>query len=98
MSFLGACLSILLAAGAAALGVLLLSRALVSLCPGGWFLDLRRQLFFLTQPFLEPLSGWFALRPGGVDWTALALSLVCFLVAKGLAPWFAYVGFRLSAG
>lgn len=95
MSFLGACLSLALAFGLELLGVLFFARVLVSLCPGGLLLNLRRRLFLWTQPFMEPLSGWFCIRWGGVDWTALALALVCFLAVKGLSPWVALAGFRL---
>ena len=98
MSFLGACLSLMLAIGFALLGVLLSARVVVSLCPGGFLLGLRRHLFLWTQPFLEPVSGWFHLRLGGKDWTALALAVVCFLAVRGLAPWVALAGFRFSAG
>jgi uncharacterized protein YggT (Ycf19 family) len=98
MSFLGSCLSLVLALGLGLLGTLFLARVLVSLCPGGLLLNLRRRLFLWTQPFMEPIQGWFCIRLGGVDWTALALALVCFLAVKGLAPWVALAGFRLFQG
>jgi uncharacterized protein YggT (Ycf19 family) len=98
MSFLGACCSVVIATFLMTLAGLLSFRVLTSLFPGGWGLTLRRRLFLWTQPVLEPLSGWFGHRTGGFDWPALALAVVCFLVAKGLAPWLAWMGFRLSAG
>jgi uncharacterized protein YggT (Ycf19 family) len=98
MSFLGACVALLVASGLWLLGGLFFARALVSICPGGLLLNLRRLLFLWTQPFLEPISGWFSIRLLGVDGTALAVAAVCFLVAKGIVPWAAWAGFRLSAG
>jgi hypothetical protein len=66
MSFLGSCLSLLMACpGIGVVGdSFLTARVLVSLCPGGLLLNLRRRLFLWTQPFMEPISG-LVLHPLG---------------------------------
>jgi len=98
MTFLGAFLSLAVSLLAAVLGLLFAARFLVSFWPGGLFLALRRRLFLWTQPWLEPISGWFSFRLGGMDWTPLAAAAVCWMLIRAVAPWVVLLGYRLSVG
>jgi uncharacterized protein YggT (Ycf19 family) len=98
MNLLGASLALAVALWAAVLGFLFAARFLVSFWPGGLFLALRRRLFLWTQPWLEPVSGWFSFRLGTMDWTPLAAAAVCWMVIRALVPWLFLLGYRLSVG
>jgi uncharacterized protein YggT (Ycf19 family) len=98
VAFLGASGSLLLIAVSAFAGVLFGARFLVSLWPGSLLLTLRRRLFLLTQPWVEPFEELLPVAEGGVDWTALGVVAVCFFLIRALAPWCLVAGFHLAAG
>jgi len=98
MAFLGALLAFWVVAVLGLAGILFAMRFLLSFGPGARLTALRRRLFLLTQPWLDPIEPWVSVQFGGVECAPLIAALACFLLARGAAPWLLVLGFRASVG